>query len=347
MSSNSNSNTFIEKSRQLSVLSIVGPTGVGKTEVSWKVAQQLAESDHFSGCDLISADSKQVYADLAILSGADIPTDAEKYHDQAGNMYFRRGKCRLFGVSMLTADQSWSVAQFQVFALSIIAQAQESNRAIMLVGGTGLYHDRVFENDEQLRVPRDESLRNKLAGLPIEQLQSTLQSLDPVRFQTMNHSDQHNPRRLERAIEVAAYFASEETNLSTEVVHASMDTSHYAHQYLGLTAPDQVLRKRIEKRVQARVAAGAIQEVEQIIRLPDISETAEATLGFSQIQQYLTQRISVEECVRLWGIAEWQYLKRQRTWWKKKDIFWLDLTDADAEDKLQRWLKKTSLLNST
>lgn len=331
------SNAFPVKSEKYPVISIVGPTGVGKTEVSWQLAEMLAAPEQISGCDLISVDSKQVYKDIEILSGADIPLVSKREHDDRGYPIFRQGKNVVHGVAILGADQSWSVAQFQDFAIPIIERAQLSQRKVILVGGTGLYHERLWETDPQLRVPRNDELRTELEVLSVEQLQQRLVEIEPNRFEQMNHSDQLNPRRLHRAIEVSLHQVSKtESN--------SLTTFPVTQYYLGLIAPDDVIKEKIRVRVSQRFKQGAVKEVQELLQKPDINEQVTVAIGFSQLQQYLENTISQDECLKLWAQAEWQYVTRQLTWWRKKNIQWVDVHEQNVKAKLENFLQSYKII---
>lgn len=325
------SNTFPTESEGFSVISIVGPTGVGKSEVSWQLADMLVQSGHASGCDLISVDSKQVYKDLEVLSGADIPADSKKIFDVRGNPIYQRGQHVLHGVAMLEAYQSWSVAQFQQFAAPIIEKARLSQRKVILVGGTGLYHERLWERDPQLRVPRNDQLRAELEVLSVEQLQQRLISLDKQRFEQMNYSDRLNPRRLQRAIEISCAQA-------VDAAPNPHEAYPIAHEYLGLIAPDDVLKAKIKARVKQRFEQGALEEVKHLLQLPDVSEQVSAAIGFSQLQQYVEGMISLDGCLTSWAQAEWRYVTRQLTWWRKKHVEWHDVHEEGIQMKLESFL---------
>lgn len=305
------------------IISIVGPTAVGKTDFALRLANQLIQKNECVGVDLISVDSRQVYAGIEILTGADVPDDFQKVNPDTNNIpysyYLSQDKMvTLHGVSIIQPTDDWSVAHFKNMAIPIIHNAWDANRVPILVGGTGLYHQQLFEIDEHLHVPPNDELREKAKKLSLSQLQQWLQGINSDKFKQMNNSDRNNPRRIVRALEISLGVpTAEEKYLLQHPYHL---------QTFGLSAELEQLEARVKSRVQKRFDTGVIDQVQQIIseckntQLPVCS-----TLGFSDIQAYLAATISKEECIKDWALHEYQYAKRQLTWWKnKKEVIWLD-----------------------
>lgn len=296
----------------MKVISIVGPTAVGKTEFALSLARQAIEHQKYSGVDLISADSRQVYKDLEVVSGADVPQDLPK-------------EITLHGVSIITPDQDWSVSHFQQYAQPIIDYALENNRVPIVVGGTGLYHDRLFETDPQLHIGPNEEVRTKAESMSVEQLQQWLQEIDVEKFAAMNNSDQSNPRRLIRAIEVAL------DKTATRDPDARQARPEFAHHiYLGITDNLDSIERRIQQRVMTRFEQGAIEEVQHLIeQYPDWSLPAFSATGVKELKQFLDGEITQDQCLAAWTLREFQYAKRQLTWWRAKSVRWYDITDKN------------------
>lgn len=307
---------------QFPVLSIVGTTSVGKTEVALEIAHTLALEDSVDGVDIISADSKQVFQDLEILTGADIPEGFSRVRDTfiSNKDFFQKDKIRLFGVSMIEPSDDWSVGQFQEYSHEIMRDSHQRQHAIIIVGGTGLFHKHLFNDDPTLQISPNEELRAKAEVMSVEELQQWLQQLDEQKYTAMNDSDRQNPRRLVRAIEVASAQPAE-----TTIKPLSFVAQQY---YLGLSLPTEIIEEKISARVQSRFER-AKAEVTALVG-EDTSNTAAATLGFSQLQQLLSEEISEEECLAIWTTAERQYAKRQLTWWRTvPDIKWFEVQDSE------------------
>ena len=134
------------------LLSIVGPTAVGKTSFTLDLVDFLNSNQDikFDGYDLISADSRQVYRDLMIISGADVPATFTR---QDGNgQYFKKDNIKLFGLLDLEYSDEWSLAHFKKYAQQLIKQSWQENRLPIIVGGTGLYHQYLFNDSPTISI---------------------------------------------------------------------------------------------------------------------------------------------------------------------------------------------------
>jgi tRNA dimethylallyltransferase len=321
----------------LPVISIVGSTATGKTDLALAIAHHT-----LTGVDLISADSRQVYQGLEVLSGADIQPnfEASEWIDDQGkkwpmhNMYIQNREVRLFGVSMLPPTQDWSVAHFQEFVQAIVANAQQKHRLVIMVGGTGLYQTHAFFNDPRLHIPPNQEIRDKAAEMSLDELQHWLQKTNPSRWAAMNQSDQKNPRRLVRALEQETADGSKSGDSSQypedskQYSEVSIPTQHF----IGLSLDLAELEARIKTRVEARFKQGAVQEVERLLAAqlpPDLPVWS--TTGVKEISAYITDQIDQSTCLELWTKREFQYAKRQLTWWKKwPQVQWFEAGDGDV-----------------
>lgn len=323
------------------IISVLGTTASGKTSFALDLAQNILEKpellsapiiEHlpenlltkkFQGVDIISADSRQVYSDLSIISGADVPEEMTSQENLTFEFpYFesQNGSIRLHGVSVLNKSEDWSVSHFKNFAISVITQSWSSNRLPIIVGGSGLYHRQLYSTDPNLYVPPNEFVRKKAQKLSVTELQEWLQSVDSQRLKQMNNSDIQNPRRLVRAIEIAIGRPHAEG-----IINLPQKDTFQVTQF-GLTLPLQVLEKRITQRVLQRVKSGAIQEAMKLqTYCASDSHPICKTLGLSDIFSHLNGQLSIDECVSDWSLHEYQYAKRQLTWFQKnKGIIWLD-----------------------
>jgi len=158
------------------LLVITGPTATGKTALGIELAKK------FDG-EIISADSRQVYR------GNDEETGKDHSYPQ-------------WGIDIAKPGEDFSVSSFVDFAQKMIADIVARNKLPIIVGGTGLYIKELLIPSETLNIPMDTSLREKLDSYTLEHLQQELIKISPQKWQSMNVSDQKNPRRLIRAIEV-------------------------------------------------------------------------------------------------------------------------------------------------
>ncbi len=293
-------------------LIIVGPTASGKTAL----ALWLAE--HFSRVDILVIDSKQVYRHQDIVTGKDLPS---------------KTSARIFGVDLISPDEDWSVAQGITYAESIITKAKDSNRFLIIVGGTPQYLLSVFEQTPTFVIQPDEKLRATLEGQTLTQLQERLQTVDYKRYEQMNNSDKNNPRRLIRAIEVkASEFAGEMTKQLLLISDCN---------WIGLSPVKETLESKIHSRVLKRIEQGAIEEYTSLEnKYPNWTKEAKAAIGYKEIGQFLSGELSKEQLISLWTLHEVQYAKRQMTWWKReRQIVWFDGEDADLKSHVLEHVK--------
>ncbi len=281
------------------VLFIVGPTASGKTRLAIKLAKKL-------NGELISADSRQVYKGLDIVTGKDIP--ATKVH----------------GYDLINPDQEWNAVLFQKFALKKIKDIHLRNKLPIIVGGTGLYINTLL-NNFSTSTPPNQDLRKKLEKLTLEKLQQKLRILNKNRFDNLNNSDIKNPRRLIRAIEISSSGKSKKIN-----------NLQFDSLLIGLSLPLSILEQRIMVRVKKRLATNPQTELEYLksFNLPWTGQST-SSLGYLELEKYYAQQINTEELINLWTIKERQYAKRQITWFKKQqNIHWFDVNDKNLDPKV-------------
>lgn len=295
-------------------ISIIGQTATGKTQQAFNLAEHWCQKHPDQNVVVISADSKQVYSELKILSGADIPANFNQTtNPDLAYPFFSHPSLpiTLHGTGFLTGDQDWSVGHFHNLVKKLIKVYE--NALFIMVGGTGLYHQQIYHPAETLHIKPNLQLRTSLEPKNLGELQVILANKNPTKFNSMNHSDQNNPRRLIRAIEVS---------------EAIIEPSHYPKIepliQLGLTTTEVEIK--IQQRVLKRLEQNVIKEVEQFEqKYQENSLQAKATLGYQEICQFINQEIDQPELIKLWTLAETQYAKRQMTWWKKQpNIQWFD-----------------------
>ncbi len=331
------------------LLSVVGPTATGKTQFVLDLAAQLHAQFH--EFDLISADSRQVFAEMEVGTGADIPVGFEKEElnpesvSRFANPYFTKSPIRIHGIGIQKPNQEWSVAQFRNFAQKIMTTSWQENSLPIIVGGTGLYHQHIFTQDHQIEVPPNELVRNHAERISLANLQRWLKDLDEPKFEAMNNSDRHNPRRLIRAIEIS--MAENETKKTKKMpTPTPIDEDVVQHLMIGLTDTIEHISERIEKRIKARLGQGMLDEVQKLIANYDELEwrqPAFSATGYKEVRSYLEDKLSYQQMQDLWLRREVQYAKRQQTWWKKeKGIEWFEINEVGWEkhaiELISEWL---------
>ncbi|MGD9129146.1 MAG: tRNA (adenosine(37)-N6)-dimethylallyltransferase MiaA [Candidatus Woesebacteria bacterium] len=310
------------------LISIIGPTATGKTSLALAIAKQLLKNKEYEGIELISADSRQVYQGLSIITGADVPANFQETKAKADYPYFQHNskKINLHGVAVIKPNQEWSVAHFKKLALQIIQEAWQKQHLAIVVGGTGLYHQHLFSKSNYFGIPANKELRNKAEKMKLPELQEWLKKINQEKFNQLNRSDKNNPRRLIRRIEIELFVKNSQAKIK-----AKDKFKPDSQLLIGLQNKLANIKEKIKQRVKQRWQSGAKKEVKAIIRkYPNEKLPALSATGVKEISQFLRNEITEKECLNLWTLREYQYAKRQITWWKKRPgINWLDLSQKN------------------
>lgn len=268
------------------VIVIAGPTAVGKTSRSIKLAHEIDG-------EIISADSRQVYRGIDLLSGK-VTKD-----EMSGIPHYM--------LDIADPKETYSVAEYQKKGRGIIEDIISRDKTPIIVGGTGFYiHTLLF--DVQLpEVPPNEELRNELNTKSLEELQVMLQGLDSDRYETI---DTENKVRLIRAIEIAQTLGSVPKQTDAQPL--------YDITWEVLDLPDEELKEKISIRLKERTEEGMIEEAEKLHN-DGVSYERLESLGLEcrSTARYLQGIISKEEMTEELERDIWRYVKRQRTWLKK------------------------------
>jgi len=239
----------------MSLIIITGQTATGKT----KLALELAEK--YNG-ELVNFDSRQIYKYLDIITGKDLPNNT-KLKDE----YFLIPNpyslipIRLWLYDVVTPDQYFSSFDFVKQVKPIIEAIKKRGKTPILVGGTYLYLKHLLYGIDINNSPPNFKLREKLNNKSVVELQKKLISLKRQIFENMNHSDQLNPRRLIRRIEIAK-------SKTKTVLNKTVFIKSVPKIFIGLKYKDKSkLRQVIEKRVEKRLKSGAVEEVEKLLKM--------------------------------------------------------------------------------
>ncbi|MFA6532540.1 MAG: tRNA (adenosine(37)-N6)-dimethylallyltransferase MiaA [Patescibacteria group bacterium] len=280
---------------------ITGQTATGKTKLALELAQK------YNG-ELINFDSRQIYKYLDIITGKDIPKEKIWLYD------------------IVTPDQYFSSFDFVKQLTPIIADTKKRGKTPILVGGTYLYLKHFLYGIDDNNSPPNFMLREKLNNKSVDHLQKMLIKLNKTVFENLNHSDQLNPRRLIRKIEIASKKTSAVEERSGKTAEVNKDWP--VKLFIGLRYKDKSkLRQVIKKRVEERLKNGAIEEVKKLLKMGyKQSDPGMKTIGYQQIIKYLSNDLTKEKAVEDWMNKEVQYAKRQLTFMKKdKNISWKEI----------------------
>lgn len=267
------------------LIAIVGPTASGKSDLALRVAKE------FDG-EIIAADSRTVYKDMDVGTAKPSPADQKRI--------------KHWGLDLVEPGERFSAHQFQEYSEQVIADIQKRGKLPILVGGTGLYIDAILYGFEFGR-DADPDERKELGKLSVEMLQAIILKNGykmPVNLK--------NRRHLIRIIETKGHKAAKHSKPSKNTL------------ITGLMPPDDVLRSRINQRAEQVFDRGVIEETRKILSIYGEQKVmSTAGIVYKICLRLINQEISQKEAVSLFKKADWQYARRQRTWFRRnKFIQW-------------------------
>lgn len=286
------------KSQTPKIIVILGPTASGKSKLAVELALRLSSRQ----AEIISADSRQVYKKLNIGAGKITRKEMRgiKHH------------C----LDIASPKKIFTAFNFKKYAEKAIEDILSRGKTPVLCGGTGFYIDVALGKTQLDEVSPNWKLRKKLEKKSTEELFKILKKLNPERAKNI---DKHNPRRLVRAIEIAKTLGK---------VPAVRITRNEVRNILsiGIKLPEKELKERIEKRVRKMIKDGLINELKKL-RKDGMPWKRLYELGFEYKYPalFLQKKITKEEMLKRMILENWQYVKRQMTWFKRdKKIYWID-----------------------
>lgn len=247
---------------------------------------------------------------------------------QKGDGYWIVDGIKIWLYDIADPRQQFDVMKYVDLAKEAIKKIELTGKLPILVGGTGLYFQALVLGIVDQQSSIDLEVRSELNNLSLDQLQEKLKLLSFESWDKLNDSDKSNPRRLVRAIEKSL---EPDKRIKTE----GLD-SEYNILKIGLTAPKEKLRERINKRVENRLEMGMIEEVERLYS-EGISWERMDQLGleYGLLAQYCQQKITKERFKELLNLKINQYAKRQWVWFKRDNqINWFDITEDDWQEKM-------------
>ena len=288
------------------VVSIVGPTAIGKTALALKLARKI-------GAEIISCDSMQVYKGMDILSQSPKNTETKKI--------------RYHLVRFLSPAKEYSAGSFSKCAASLIDDIIRRKKFPIVVGGTGLYVKSLVDGlfpapkaDLKFR----EDMYDYASRCGNKRLHKKLEKIDPTSASTIHPN---NVRRVVRALEICHSTGRTMTELKSGTRGIA---DKYRIKIFGLKAPREEVYSNVNARVDKMFASGVVNEVKKLSRKP-LSKTAKAALGFKEIVGYLNNEYSLDEAKELMKRNTRRFAKRQLTWFRA--------------DKRIRWIKDGGKIN--
>lgn len=297
------------------LITIVGPTAIGKTALSIQLA------NHFKS-DILSSDSRQFFKEMTIGTAVPEPDElaSAKHHFIQDRSIF----------------EAYNVGEFERDALEKLNTLFTENETQIMVGGSGLYVDAVLkgldyfpEVDASIR----ENLTNDLAERGIEHLQQKLKILD---IETYNNIELENPHRVMRALEIC---------IGTSKTYSSFKNKPKAERNfknikVGLTADRQLIYDRINLRVDLMIENGLIEEAKKLYAHKELN--ALQTVGYRELFNYFDGTFTKEFAISEIKKNTRRFAKRQLTWFKRdQETIWFDYDEdiktivATIEEKIK------------
>lgn len=304
----------MDKKKQ-KLVTVLGPTAVGKTKTSIELAKALDG-------EVISGDSMQIYR------GMNIGTAKVTAEEMEGIPHHL--------IDIKDPTESFSAAEFQDLATDLVADINRRGKVAIVAGGTGLYVKSVTHQYAFSEAKEDPVYREKLERLAEEEgavaFHSRLKEIDNVSYENVHPN---NVRRVIRALEVY--------HVTGEPVSASKDAlpehSPYHLVNVGLTMDRDVLYDRINRRVDLMMEAGLLEEARALHAEGVRDCQSVQAIGYKEIYRFIDGRVSYEDAVNELKQNSRRYAKRQLTWFRHQmEMDWFDMTN-DREEKIQTILQ--------
>ena len=295
-----------------SVALIVGPTGVGKTEISVKIAKLLET-------EIISCDSMQIYKYM------DIGTAKVTKEEADGVIHHM--------TDIVLPTENYSVCDYVAEASKIISDISLRGKIPLIVGGTGLYADSLtgkmsFEDNAS----SDEDYRKELFKLAEEKgaefIHNELKNVDEKSALSIH------PNNVKRVVRALEYFKVTGVPISVHNEESQKIPLPYKTCRIGFIRDRENLYKRIDKRVDLMLEAGLVDEVKKLVGMGLTKDnTAMQALGYKEVADYFDGKLSFEEMSELIKRDSRRYAKRQLTWFKRDEsTHWINLDSIVSTD---------------
>ena len=283
---------------------VLGPTGVGKTDISIEIAQRLS-------CSIISSDSRQIYKEMSI--GTAKPSEEELQ------------KVKHYFISTQSITEHYSSGQYELDAIPIIESEIGRNGNALLVGGSMLYIDAVCKGIDD--IPNiDPNVREEVSELyervGLDGIRNQLKLLDPVHYREV---DPMNAKRIKHALEVCLQTGKPFSNLRTGVAKKR----NFNIIKIGLRREREELYEMINQRVLKMVEAGLIEEARNRYAYRNLNSLN--TVGYKELFKYFENEWTLDYAINMIQQNTRRYAKKQMSWFNKdRDIEWFHPEDKKA-----------------
>ena len=277
---------------------VLGATASGKTDYSISVATEY-------GCPIISCDSRQIYKELKIGTA---PPNAEQL-----------SKIKHYFIFSHSIKNHYTAGQYEIEVLELLENLFQTHDTLVAVGGSGLYADALCYGMDDFP-PADLELREvimeRLANEGIESLRGELKLLDRESYDSI---DIANSQRVARALEVTLQTGKKFSSFKKDCAKHRP----FVIEKRLLERPREELYSRIDRRVDAMMEEGLLEEVKSLVPYKHLP--ALKTVGYRELFDYLDEKTTLEEAVSLIKRNTRRYAKRQMTWWRRyKDFIYVN-----------------------
>lgn len=299
------------------VLIITGPTGIGKTELSLKIAQNL-------NTEIISADSMQIYnyMDIGTAKASEAQRETIRHHL----------------IDIVMPDEDFTVSHFKRNAMKTISELNNKGKIPMVIGGTGLYLNSLIYDLEFSSIAGDQDLRHKYEALANEHgnsyIHNILKDIDIKSYEKINFNDR---KRVIRALEV---FDLTGSTMSEYNKNFRRPNDKYDIILVCLNMDRSKLYDRINLRVDKMLYLGLVEEVKKLISMGySIDLQSMQAIGYKEIIMYLNKEINLDEAIAKIKQGSRNYAKRQLTWFRRyENAYWVDLGEYDDLDDVSNFI---------
>ncbi|ERT58098.1 MULTISPECIES: tRNA (adenosine(37)-N6)-dimethylallyltransferase MiaA [Prevotellaceae] len=282
---------------------LLGPTGVGKTEVALQIAEHLQSP-------IINADSRQIYAEIPI--GTAAPT---KEQQERVKHYF---------VGTLHLTDYYSAAKYEEDVLQLLNQHFKHQQVALLSGGSMMYIDAVCQGIDDIPTVDEATrklMKRRLETEGLDALVEELKVLDPEHYKIV---DLHNPRRVIHALEICHMTG----NTYTSYRKNTKKIRSFNIVKIGLNRPREKMYERINNRVLKMMEQGMIEEAKAVY--PQKGLNSLNTVGYKELFAYFDGDISLDDAILKIQSNTRQYMRKQVTWFKRdNEIKWFSPTNIE------------------
>ncbi len=316
---NSPENLNNAKTDLIPVIVVVGPTAIGKTKLSIELAKKY-------NAEIVSADSRQIYKFM------DIGTAKPSLNEMAGIPHHF--------IDYINPGQDFSAGDFGNIARKKIIQIRNSNKNVIVVGGSGLYIRSLLygmisfdQNDAKIR----QELTARLNHEGLQKLYLELKKIDPELAARFSEND---TQRILRGLEVFLISGQQLSQLQK----AKVSPAPFKFIQIGLNRDRIELYEKINNRVDGMLQSGLVKEVKELLAKGYSEKNALNAVGYKEVISFLKGEVTNEKMVELIKRNTRRFAKRQLTWFRKDpSINWISSEKIDQKDEFEGFLKKLFL----